>query len=73
MKTFGTREGISTSRSSVMAFNRQIARESRIPLTQSDGEPNAESLAALEEAREVGTRGTSRFADADEMFEALGI
>lgn len=56
-----------------MAFNRQIARESRIPLTQSDSEPNAESLAALEEAREVGTRGTSRFADADEMFEALGI
>ncbi|MDY4491652.1 MAG: hypothetical protein SPD87_01475 [Schaalia hyovaginalis] len=53
-----------------MAFNCQIARESRI---QSDGEPNAESLAALEEAREVGTRGTSRFTDADEMFEALGI
>lgn len=55
------------------AFYRQIVRENRIPLTLSYGEPNAESLAALEEAREVGTRGTSRFADADEMFEALGI
>ncbi|WP_076465582.1 type II toxin-antitoxin system RelB/DinJ family antitoxin [Actinomyces mediterranea] len=55
------------------AFYRQIVRENRIPLTLSYGEPNAESLAALEEAREIGARGTSRFADADEMFEALGI
>lgn len=55
------------------AFYRQIVRENRIPLTLSYGEPNAESFAALEEAREISARGTSRFADADEMFEALGI
>lgn len=55
------------------AFYRQIVRENRIPLTLSYGEPNQESRAALAEARKIAARGTPRFADADEMFDALGI
>lgn len=55
------------------AFYRQIVRENRIPLNLSYGEPNADSLHALAEAREILARGSSRFSGADEMFEALGI
>lgn len=55
------------------AFYRQIVRENRIPLNLSYGEPNRESREALLEAEQIARRGTSRFADADEMFDALGI
>lgn len=55
------------------AFYRQIVRENRIPLNLSYGEPNRESLEALREAAQIVERGTPRFADADEMFDALGI
>lgn len=55
------------------AFYRQIVRENRIPLNLSYGEPNQESLDALREATQIVEGGTSRFANADEMFDALGI
>ena len=55
------------------AFYRQIVRENRIPLNLSYGEPNRESLEALREAAQIAEHGTSRFADADEVFHALGI
>lgn len=55
------------------AFYRQIVRENRIPLNLSYGEPNRESLDALVEAQQIAGRGASRFADADEMFDALDI
>lgn len=55
------------------AFYRQIVRENRIPLTLSYGEPNRESLESLREAERLVERGTSRFASADEMFDASGI
>lgn len=55
------------------AFYRQIVRENRIPLNLSHGEPNRESLEALREAAQIVERGTSRFANADEMFDTLGM
>lgn len=55
------------------AFYRQIVRENRIPLNLSYREPNRESIEALREAEHIAERGTSRFANADEMFEVLDI
>lgn len=55
------------------AFYRQMVRENRIPLNLSYQEPNPQSVQALKEAAEIFASGKSRFADADEVFDALGI
>jgi DNA-damage-inducible protein J len=56
------------------AFYKQMVRERQIPLNLSyEQTPNAETLASLKQADEILQSGQSRFRDADEMFEALGI
>ncbi|SPT54186.1 Antitoxin DinJ [Actinomyces bovis] len=55
------------------AFYRQMVRENRIPLSLSYGAPNQESCEALAEAEQIAVRGTARFADADQVFDSLGI
>ena len=56
------------------AFYKQMVRERQIPLNLSyEQTPNAETLVSLKQADEILQSGQSRFNDADEMFEALGI
>lgn len=55
------------------AFYRQMVRENRIPLRLSYGEPSRESRDAIEEADRIVTSGSSRFSDAEQMFDSLGI
>ncbi|NMN02057.1 type II toxin-antitoxin system RelB/DinJ family antitoxin [Bifidobacterium panos] len=56
------------------AFFRQIVREERIPLNLSYPELPAETLEALEEAKEIAANGGGQgYSSAKEMFEAMGI
>lgn len=55
------------------AFYRQIVREKRIPLNLSYTTIPAETMQALDEAKNSLAGGKPRFDDADEMFDSLGI
>ena len=55
------------------AFYRQIVRENRIPLNLSYGQPNDASIESLEEAKRILASGQTRFENAEEVFESLGI
>lgn len=54
------------------AFYRQVAREHAIPLSFNSPEPNAETYAALQEAKRIIAQGGPFYATADEMFKAMG-
>lgn len=47
----------------------RIARDRALPLELA--RPNAETLAAMEEARAMAASGSARFEDADALFDAL--
>jgi DNA-damage-inducible protein J len=47
----------------------RVANDSALPFELKV--PNAETRAAMEEAREIMKSGTARFNDAEEMFKAL--
>lgn len=53
------------------AFYKQIVREHRIPLDLSEPQPNAESLASIQEADRIIAEGKSRFRNFDEMLASL--
>lgn len=55
------------------AFYKQIVREQRIPLNLTYQKTPQESVEALKEARRMAKSGESRFDDADQMFDSLGI
>lgn len=55
------------------AFYKQMIREQRIPLTLSDPEPNAESLASIKEADAIIDQGGEGYASADGMFASMGL
>lgn len=47
----------------------RIAREKALPIELT--QPNAETLAAIEEARAIAAAGRSRFGTSEALFEAL--
>lgn len=53
------------------AFWKQMARTHAIPLQLDEGEPNAESLASVEEAKKIIESGKARFDNLDEMLAEL--
>ena len=53
------------------AFMKQIVRENRIPLKLDYPAPNDESLASIEEAKSIITKGEKGYASAREMFAAM--
>ncbi|WP_237185758.1 type II toxin-antitoxin system RelB/DinJ family antitoxin [Rothia nasimurium] len=55
-------------------FVKQAIRENRIPFMVGDPKPNADSLEAIREAEEFFASGRKgRFANAEELFDDLGI
>jgi DNA-damage-inducible protein J len=54
-------------------FVRQAVRQGCIPFAIKLDVPNAETRAAMKEGEELIKAGESRFNNADEMFEDLGI
>jgi DNA-damage-inducible protein J len=72
LKTEGTAalESIGlTAADAVRILFKRIVAEQAFPLELKV--PNAETRAAMEEAREIARRGKSRFKSADEMFASL--
>ena len=55
------------------AFLTQIVSTGTVPLSFNYLQPNAATLASAREARTIIDHGESRFASAEEMFEALEI
>lgn len=55
------------------AFYRQMVREQRIPLSLEYPRPTSESLASVRDSEKIIEKGVSRFENAEDMFEALGI
>ena len=55
------------------AFYKQIVREQRIPLNLEYPKPNKESLESIEDAERIIADGKSSYANADEMFAAMGV
>lgn len=55
------------------AFYRQVVREQRIPLTLEYPQPNAETQEAIADSLAMEKEGISRFKNAQDMFDALGI
>ena len=54
-------------------FLKQAIRENGIPFELKINQPNAETLAAINDGEEIIKKGTARFNTADEMFADLGI
>ena len=55
-------------------FVKQAIRENRIPFMVGDPKPNADSLDAIREAEEFfASSRKGRFANAEELFDDLGI
>lgn len=54
------------------AFYRQIVREQRIPLSLEYPQPNAESLQAIAETKELIQSGHPGYSSIAEMMEAMG-
>jgi DNA-damage-inducible protein J len=61
--------GLSTADAVRLLFHRIVA-EQAFPLELKV--PNAETLTAMEESRQMMREGQSRFKNADEMFSSLG-
>jgi len=61
--------GLSTADAVRLLFHRIVA-EQAFPLELKV--PNAETLAAMEESRQMMREGKARFKNADEMFASLG-
>ncbi len=55
------------------AYMKQIVRENRIPLSLEYPEPNEESLASIEESKNIIAAGGKGYSSAKEMFEAMGV
>lgn len=55
------------------AFYKQIVREHRIPLDLSEPQPNAESLASIQEADRIIAEGRPGYGSAREMLSAMGL
>ena len=55
------------------AFYKQIVREQRIPLNLEYPKPNRESLDSIREAEQTIVKGEPGYANADEMFAAMGV
>lgn len=54
-------------------FLRQSIRENGIPFELKVGQPNSETLEAIDEGTKIIKEGKARFDTADEMFADLGI
>ncbi|WP_442904153.1 type II toxin-antitoxin system RelB/DinJ family antitoxin [Gordonibacter sp.] len=50
-----------------------MVREQRIPLTLSYPKPNAESLAAIQEADKLISKGAKGYSSAKTMFDSMDI
>lgn len=54
-------------------FVRQALYSGGIPFYIKTNIPNAETIEAMQEAKEIGKLGKSRFNNSEEMFKELGI
>ena len=57
----------------IRAFYKQIVREQRIPLNLEYPKPNKESLDSINEAERMIANGETGYANADDMFVAMGV
>jgi DNA-damage-inducible protein J len=55
------------------AFYKQIVREQRIPLNLEYPKPNTDSLDSIRAAENIIAAGESGYANADDMFVAMGV